>query len=143
MTPFTLPTLATPAPWARLLATLFTLCAAAALPVYAAEPKAADPAVAAAAAEAAEQALRAVRALAQVNGQALACQDTDTARRAKALMLTHAPKTPRFGQAYEEGTNQAYLAQTQGGKACPTAEAALKQLQQVQLHLNAAMPVRP
>ncbi|WP_395692153.1 DeoR family transcriptional regulator, partial [Piscinibacter sp.] len=49
----------------------------------------------------AEAGLLAIRALGGVNGQALACAETSVAARAKQLMLAHAPKTQRFGAAYE------------------------------------------
>lgn len=69
-------------------------------------------------------ALRAVAELAQLNGQALACRDVAAAQRAKAAMLAHAPKTPRYASAYEEGTQAAFVAQTRGeGAACPDAAA--------------------
>jgi len=76
---------------------------------------AAPPAVVAAAADAA--ALRAVADLAQINGEALACRDGAAAQRAKAAMLAHAPKTPRYASAYEEGTQTAFVAQTRGDAA--------------------------
>lgn len=67
-------------------------------------------------------ALRAVAELARLNGQALACRDVAAAQRAKAAMLAHAPKTPRYASAYEEGTQAAFVAQTRGdGAACPDA----------------------
>lgn len=62
-----------------------------------------------------------VTELAQVNGQALACQSMDAVARAKKLMLTHAPKTPRFGTLYEETTNASYLVQLRGSAPCPDA----------------------
>jgi len=62
-----------------------------------------------------------VTELAQVNGQALACQAMDAVARAKKLMLVHAPKTPRFGTLYEETTNASYLAQLRASAPCPDA----------------------
>lgn len=62
-----------------------------------------------------------VTELAQVNGQALACQAMDAVARAKKLMLAHAPKTPRFGTLYEESTNAGYLEQLRTGAPCPDA----------------------
>lgn len=63
--------------------------------------------------------LQAINDLAQLNGQALACQDLKAAGRAKGLMLAHAPKTARFGSAFEEGTQQSYLAQLRSESDCP------------------------
>ncbi len=77
----------------------------------------------AAPASAADAGLEAVAALAQINGQALACQEGAAARRAKALMLAHAPKTLRYGLLFDEHTQQAFLAQTRNAVACPEAAA--------------------
>ena len=63
-------------------------------------------------AEDVEAGLAAVRQLGTLNGQALACAEKDAAAHAKLLMLAHAPKTQRFGTAYEEATQEGYLAQT-------------------------------
>ena len=71
----------------------------------------------------AELGLTLVTELAQVTGVALACQDMASAAKAKKLMLAHAPKTPRFGSAFEEGTHASYLNQTRTAAACPEAAA--------------------
>lgn len=90
--------------------------------------------------DALEAALQAVRSLAQLNGQALACQDAAAARRAKALMLAHAPKTGRFGGAFEEGTQQAFLEQTRSAAACPEAAALARRLDVLAERLQAVLP---
>jgi hypothetical protein len=105
---------------------------AAALGVVAASAVAQEPAAAG---------LRAISALAELNGQALACQDSAAARRAKALMLAHAPKTPRYGATFEEGTQQSYLATTRQGAPCPTADALAERLDVLQAQLQVALPV--
>lgn len=89
----------------------------------------------------AEAGLRAVRALGTVNGQALACSEAALASRAKQLMLAHAPKTQRFGAAYEEATQEAFLAQTRPGAACPDATRLADTLNQLALQLAEALPV--
>jgi len=66
-----------------------------------------------------ETGLQAISALAQINGQALACQEMGVAARAKALMLRHAPKTARFGNTFDEATHAAYLAHTRNQDPCP------------------------
>lgn len=65
-----------------------------------------------------EAALTAVKDLGTINGQALACADMPVATRAKTLMLAHAPKTSIYGDAYQEATQAAFMAQ---GKStdCP------------------------
>lgn len=87
-----------------------------------------------------EAAVAAVTELAQVNGQALACQDMASAATAKKLMLAHAPKTPRFGTLFEEGTNTSYLAQVRGDAPCPDSAAFGAKLDALAKRLQAALP---
>lgn len=87
-----------------------------------------------------ELGLTLVTELAQVNGVALACQDMATAARAKKLMLAHAPKTPRFGAAYEEATNASYLNQVRTAPACPDAVAVHAKLEALAERLQNALP---
>lgn len=89
----------------------------------------------------ADQGLARVTELAQVNGQALACQDMEAVGKAKKLMLTHAPKTPRFGSAFEEATNASYLAQVRGTAACPDAAAFASKLDALAKALQTDLPV--
>lgn len=91
--------------------------------------------------DAAEAALAAVAGLGRLNGQALACHDAAAARRAKTLMLAHAPKTARFGQAFEDATQQAFLATTRGESACPSAPALGQALDGAARDLQAVLPV--
>jgi hypothetical protein len=105
-----------------------TLCAAASLviPAHAADV---------------EAGLLAVKSLGTINGQALACSQLSAAARAKSLMLAHAPKTERFGAAYEEATQAAYLAQTRAAGTCPEAIRLTDQLNQLALQLAATLPI--
>lgn len=89
----------------------------------------------------AEGGLLVVKALGNLNGQALACSEVQAAARAKSLMLAHAPKTARFGAAYEEATQAAYLAQTRLSGACPDATHLTDQLNQLAMQLAATLPV--
>ena len=88
----------------------------------------------------ADPGLARVTELAQVNGQALACQDMDTVAKAKKLMLAHAPKTPRFGAAFEEATNASYLAQVRGTAPCPAAAAFASKLDALAKALQTDLP---
>lgn len=90
----------------------------------------------------ADPALQAISDLAQVNGQALACQDMPTAQRAKSLMLMHAPKTSRFGNAFEEGTNQSYLVQTRSSVDCPDTAALSARLDAIAQRLQTSLPAK-
>ncbi len=82
-----------------------------------------------------------VKTLGTANGQALACSEKGVAARARQLMLAHAPKTPRFGAAYEEATNEAFNAQTRGGKPCPNATELTARINQLALQLAEILPV--
>ncbi len=89
----------------------------------------------------AEAGLLAIKALGSVNGQALACAETTPAARAKELMLAHAPKTQRFGAAYEEATQEAFLAQTRAAGTCPAAAILTDRLNRLALQLADTLPV--
>lgn len=90
-----------------------------------------------------EAGLQAIAALAQINGQALACQEPQAAARAKALMLRHAPKTARFGAVFDDGTHEAYLAQIRSNAPCPDKAALSLQLMALALTLQASLPAIP
>lgn len=85
-------------------------------------------------------ALPAVQALSAVNGQALACQAFKAAARAKDLMLAHAPRTAKFADVYENGTQQAFGAQLNAPATCPDEAALASQLDVLALRLQAALP---
>lgn len=87
-----------------------------------------------------EAGLAAVRQLGILNGQALACADKDAAAHAKVLMLAHAPKTARFGTAYEEATQEGYLAQTRAAGACPEAGLLAGRIDEVAQGLRTTLP---
>lgn len=93
-----------------------------------------------ASAEDLEAGLAAVRQLGTLNGQALACAEKDAAAHAKVLMLAHAPKTQRFGSAYEEATQEGYLAQTRSAGACPDAKALAGRIDEVAQRLRTELP---
>ena len=63
--------------------------------------------------------LAGVAELGRVNGTALACGYTELLPKAKAMMILRAPKTRRFGEAYEDASNAAFRAQTGGTQPCP------------------------
>ena len=91
----------------------------------------------------AEAGLQAVKDLGGVNGLALACAETRVAARARELMLAHAPKTQRFGAAYEEATNDAFTVQTRSGKPCADATELTAQLNHLALRLGETLPIAP
>ena len=91
----------------------------------------------------ADAGLAVVRTLGTVNGQALACSEMGVAARARQLMLAHAPKTSRFGAAYEEATNEAFNAQTGSGKPCANATELAARINELALRLGETLPVAP
>ena len=94
----------------------------------------------AAAAQASEEAgLAAVRDLGRLNGQALACGKKDTASWVRILMLNHAPKTRAYGETYEEGTQEAFVAHGRG-TPCPTSVELAGRLEAVTQRLKTALP---
>jgi hypothetical protein len=61
----------------------------------------------------------AVKALGELNGVALQCRYIDQVRRMKAAVVAHAPKERSFGQAFDQATNDAFLAFIKDRKTCP------------------------
>ena len=86
---------------------------------------------------------QAIADLATVNGQALACQDMPIAQRAKSLMLSHAPKTDKYGSAFTDGTNNSYLAQTRSAQPCPATSVLSSQLDALAIRLQSSLPSTP
>jgi hypothetical protein len=58
-------------------------------------------------------------------------------------MLAHAPKTPRFGSAFEETTNASYLTQVRTPAACPDATSNDRKLDALAKRLQDALPASP
>lgn len=62
----------------------------------------------------------AVKGLGGLNGVALQCKYIDQVRRMKSAVVANAPKERSFGLAFDEATNEAFLAFIRDGKTCPT-----------------------
>ena len=89
----------------------------------------------------ADAALAAIRNLGTVNGQALACGQSEAAARAKALMLERAPRTFAYGDAFQSSTHAAFLAQTQQTPTtCPDAAELLQRLDALAQRLAKLLP---
>lgn len=69
---------------------------------------------------AADENSAAVEAIGRLNGIALACQQPALVARARNAVITIAPKTRGYGEAFENATNAAYLEQGKGA-TCPDA----------------------
>jgi len=61
----------------------------------------------------------AVKALGALNGVALQCKYLDQVRRMKAAVVASAPKERSFGLAFDQATNDAFLAFIKDKAACP------------------------
>lgn len=82
-----------------------------------------------------------VRELGLLNGAALACSHTQAAGRIKTIMIKHAPKSRRYGEAFEAATSEAFLAQVKKDPASCLDEPALaSQAEAVAARLLAAIP---
>lgn len=92
---------------AKLYAGLF--CLALSLPLSAAEPT--------------DARYAAVSALGALNGIALQCRYLDQVRRMKTAIVTNVPKERSFGLAFDEATNDAFMAFIRNGDTCPPHEA--------------------
>lgn len=80
-----------------------------------------------ASAYAAEPGLDAVNALGELNGKALACAQQENISRIKAVMIEYAPKSRRYGAAFEVSTQESFMQRSQQQEACD--DAALTALQ--------------
>lgn len=89
----------------------------------------------------ADAGLAEVRDLGRLNGQALACGYAEAAARIKSVIIKSAPKSRRYGAAFEEATNGAFLAQS--GKeqtACPDGPTLGDQVEEAVRRLQSALP---
>lgn len=82
-----------------------------------------------------------VRDLGRLNGQALACSHSATASRIKKIMINSAPKSRRYGEAFEAATSEAFLAQTRADATmCQDVPALAAQVDAVEKRLQVAIP---
>lgn len=65
--------------------------------------------------------------LGQLNGQALACQQMALSARLRTILIEEAPKERSVGEAFEQATQAAYLAQGKG-QACPDSKTLAKRI---------------
>lgn len=84
--------------------------------------------------------LSAVRDLGRLNGLTLACGQKEAASWVRVLMLNHAPKTRAYGEAYEEGTQESFLAHGKG-MPCPASAELNGRLDEIARRLKAVLPV--
>lgn len=83
-----------------------------------------------------------VRELGRLNGLALACSQTEAAGRIKNILIQYAPKTRRYGEAFEEATQQSFLAQGVTPQACREGAAYAVEAEVLAMRLQAAIPAQ-
>jgi protein SCO1/2 len=83
--------------------------------------------------------LAAVRDLGRLNGQTLACGQKESAAWVRILMLNHAPKTRVYGEAYEEGTHEAFVAHNRGA-SCPAPAELSTKIDEITQRLKKVLP---
>jgi len=82
-----------------------------------------------------------VQALGRINGQALACNYAETVSRIKTVMIQHAPKSRRYGAAFEEATSKSFLDQSRKElTTCPDGPTLNEQADEATQHMQAALP---
>lgn len=82
-----------------------------------------------------------VQSLGRINGQALACDYAGVASRIKTVMIQHAPKSRRYGAAFEEATSKAFLDQSRKEQTtCPDGPTLNGQVDEATQRLLAAVP---
>lgn len=86
---------------------------------------------------AADAGTAAIASLGQINGIALACQQPALASRARNAVQTTAPKTRASGEAFEQATNDAFLAQGKG-LVCPDTATLASRLSSAESQLQEA-----
>ncbi len=77
-----------------------------------------------------------VSTLGNINGRALACGHAEVVSRAKAIVIARVAKTRELGEAYEQATSEAFLAQGQRKAECPPRAALTVELEVAARALN-------
>lgn len=82
-----------------------------------------------------------VRELGRLNGQALACGYMDTSALIKKAIIRHAPRARNYGAAFEQATNESFLAQSrQDHTACPDGPSLNAHVDDATKRLQAELP---
>lgn len=59
-----------------------------------------------------------VKSLGELNGKALACGQKENISLIKSVMISHAPKTRRYGIAFEQSTEESFMQRSRETEAC-------------------------
>lgn len=85
--------------------------------------------------------IAALQEMGQINGTALACAQPAIVSRARNAVMTGAPKARHYGDAFENATNAAFLAQGKGSD-CPDGAEFSRRLEAAEKRLQAAFAPR-
>lgn len=85
--------------------------------------------------------IAAIEEVGRINGAALACSQPAIVSRARNAIVTGAPKTRAYGEAFENSTNAAFLAQGKGAE-CPDGADLSRRLEAAEKRLQAAFASR-
>ena len=79
-----------------------------------------------------------IKRLGELNGVALHCSFLDEARRLKGALVIALPKRRQLGQAFEDVTNESFLAFIRSNSSCPDEALFSRQVDEAIDALNAA-----
>jgi hypothetical protein len=84
--------------------------------------------------------LEEVQALGRLNGQALACSQKENISRIKAVMITLAPRTRRYGEIFEQTTQESFLVRSREQASCVDAPVIALQVEDIATRLDTMFP---
>lgn len=91
-------------------------------------------------AQAADAGMDEVRELGRLNGQALACAQSENIARIKTVMIGQAPKSRQHGAAFEAATHESFLVRSREQEACQDAPVIVLQVEALAGKLRALFP---
>jgi hypothetical protein len=77
----------------------------------------------------------------ELNGVALACRRFEQTRRIKQALIETLPKQRELGQAFDDDTNDSFMAFVNSGKPCPSPAEFGEQVEEAVEALRQAYPV--
>ena len=81
----------------------------------------------------------AIQRLGDLNGTALACQQTALATRVRDIIIEYVPKERQMGERFEAATQQRYLAIGREAQRCPDSRSLVDAIEQARQQLLSAL----
>jgi hypothetical protein len=91
-------------------------------------------------AHAADKGLEEVQALGRLNGQALACSQKENISRIKSVMITLAPRTRKYGEIFEQATQESFLVRSREQGTCGDSPVIALQVEDLAARLSTMFP---